>query len=175
MVRGRAAAGVDTDSVADDAVIIGVTGIVVSGVIGPAVAASMARRGRSREFHREQAAARRNQLRALLDEAASLLASGPTHLRVLQGPKPDSDDLQRARSWLLLVFPIGQRLRLWLPANHPVVEGYENVRRQLVSAAESGRSADRSVLDDFEQERSRFLEVCRETLLSPVPERGPAL
>ena len=160
----------------DSAVVIGVTGIIVSGVVGPTVAAWMSRRTRSREFHREQAAHRRDELRTLLDEAAGLLASGPTNLRVLSQARPDPDVLGAARTWLSQVFPISQRLQLWLPHDHAVVAAYERVREQLVAAAEAGPTAARdALLERFEQERRQFLDVSREILLSPIPETGSPL
>jgi hypothetical protein len=161
---------------ADSTVVLGVTGIVVSGVVGPTVASWMARRARTREFHREQVAERRDELRSMLDEAASLLASAATNLRVLHQSRPDPDDLQRARAWQSHVFPIGQRLQLWLPADHAVVEAYDRVRQQLLAAAESGQPMlDDALLERFEHERARFLDASRQTLLSPLPESGTAL
>lgn len=160
---------------ADSAVVVGVTGIVVSGVIGPTVAAVLARRSRTREFHREQVATRRNELRKLLDEAASLLASGPTHVRVLH-EQTAGPDHERARAWLSQVFPIGQRLQLWLPADHAVVVSYERVRERLVEAAQAGPppAAD-VILDQFEQERTAILDRARDALLSSIPEAGAGL
>jgi hypothetical protein len=156
---------------ADNAVVVGVTGIVVSGVVGPSVAALLARRARSREFRREQVAQRRDELRKLLDEAAGLLASGPTNLRVMHEQRGDPQDLERARAWLSNVFPIGQRLQLWLPGNHAVVVAYERVREQLVAAAQAGvAGSGEALLERFESERRIFLDVSRETLLSPIPE-----
>lgn len=160
---------------ADSAVIVGVTGIVVSGVVGPAVAAVLARRTRTREFHREQVAARRDELRKLLDEAASLLASGPTNVRILH-EQIDGAEFEHARGWLSQVFPIGQRLQLWLPADHPVVTSYERVRERLVEAAAAGpEPAAEEILDQFESERSTFLDRSRDALLGPIPERGVGL
>lgn len=160
---------------ADNAVIVGVTGIIVSGVVGPSVAAVLARRSRSREFHREQVAARRTELRKLLDEAASLLASGPTNVRILHEQTAGAE-LERARAWLSQVFPIGQRLQLWLPADHAVVISYERVRERLVEAAQAGPAPTADViLDQFESERAAFLERARAALLSPIPEAGAGL
>lgn len=160
---------------ADSAVVVGVTGIIVSGVVGPGVAAVLARRARTREFHREQVAARRGELRKLLDEAASLLASGPTNVRILHQQSAGAE-LERARAWLSQVFPIGQRLQLWLPAHHPVVTSYERVRERLVEAAEAGPvAAGDVVLDQFEHERTAFLDRSRDALLSPIPEAGAGL
>lgn len=160
---------------ADSAVIVGVTGIVVSGVVGPAVAAVLARRTRTREFHREQVAARRDELRKLLDEAASLLARGPTNVRVLH-EQTEGVELERARGWLSQVFPIGQRLQLWLPADHPVVGAYERVRERLVEAAEAGPApAAEAILVQFESERRIFLDQARDALLGPIPENGVGL
>jgi hypothetical protein len=163
----------DTELVVDDAVVLGVTGIVVSGVVGPGVAAWLARRAESGAFHREQVAGRRDELRTVLDEAAGLLASGPTNVRALQENKEDSDDLKRARTWLSEVYPIGQRLQLWLPADHAVVGAYERVRQSLVDMMEAGSAVSAELLlTKFEQERKLFLDASRETLLSPIPESG---
>lgn len=160
---------------ADNTVIVGVTGIVVSGVVGPAVAAVLARRTRTREFHREQVAARRDELRKLLDEAASLLASGPTNVRILH-ERTAGAELDRARGWLSQVFPIGQRLQLWLSADHPVITAYERVRERLVDAAEAGPApATEAILDQFELERKTFLDRARDALLGPIPEEGVGL
>lgn len=160
---------------ADNAVIVGVTGIIVSGVVGPSIAALLARRSRTREFHREQVAARRGELRQLLDEAASLLASGPTNVRILHEQQAGAE-VEHARAWLSQVFPIGQRLQLWLPADHPVVTSYERVRERLVDAAGAGAApgSDR-ILDQFEQDRASFLDHARDALLSPIPEAGAGL
>lgn len=158
---------------ADSTVVLGVTGIVVSGVVGPTVASWLARSARTREFHREQVADRRDELRELLDEAASLLASGPTNLRTLHDARPDAEDLQQVRSWLSQVFPIGQRLQLWLPADHAVVVAYEQVREHLVAAAGAGTADSKdSMIEPFEQARRSFLDLSRQTLLSPIPEKG---
>lgn len=115
---------------------------------------------------------RRNELRELLDEAASLLASGPTNLRILRNAQPEAEDLQRARSWLSQVFPIRQRLQLWLPADHAVVVAYEQVREHLVAAAEAETAdSEDSMIEPFEQAHRQFLDVSRKTLLSPIPEK----
>lgn len=160
---------------ANNAVMVGVTGIVVSGVVGPTVAAWFARRSRSREFHREQVAARRNELRKLLDEAASLLASGPMNLRILHEQQAGTE-VEDARIWLSQVFPIGQRLQLWLPANHPVITSYECVREQLVEAARVGAAPGSELIYElFEQDRTAFLDHAREALLRPIPETGAGL
>jgi hypothetical protein len=104
------------------------------------------------------------------------LASGPTNLRVLRQSPPDPDDIQQARSWLSEVFPIGQRLQLWLPGDHEVVVACERVRGQLVAAAEAGETASgAALLERFEHERRRFLDLSRETLLRTIPETGAAL
>jgi hypothetical protein len=162
----------DTGPMANSTVVLGVTGIVVSGVIGPAVASAMARRARTKEFHRDQVAERRNELRTVLDQAATLLAAGPTNLRLLREPGADPEDTRRARAWVSEVFPISQRLQLWLPADHPVVAAYDSVRQQLIQAAQAGPESEDSVLEAYERARDRFLDVSRQTLLSPAPDSG---
>jgi hypothetical protein len=159
----------------DNTVIVAVTGIVVSGLVGPSVAAWLAHRARSLEFHREQVAVRRDELRKVLDEAASLLASGPTNVRVLHEQR-SGGELDRAREWLTQVFPIEQRLQLWLPAAHPIVTSYERVRERLAEATEAGAAPGAgAILEQFEQDRTAFLDHAREALLSPIPEAGAGL
>ena len=105
-----------------------------------------------------------------------LLASGPTNLRILRGQGTNTVDLERARSWLSQVFPIGQRLQLWLPSDHQVVVAYERVRERLLAAAEDDSTATGAVqIEQFEEDRRTFLDVSRATLLSPIPETGAGL
>jgi hypothetical protein len=154
---------------ADSTLIVGVTGIVVSGIVGPGIAAWFSQRSQIRGFNRGQAAGRRDALRILLDDAAVLLATGATNLRILQEGHGDPIQLQGANEWMTQVFPIGQRLQLWLPHDDPVVVAYEKVRHQLVTAGESGRGeASEQSLVQFEEDRREFLDVARAKLLEPI-------
>ncbi|MGH9170826.1 MAG: hypothetical protein ACRD0Z_08135 [Acidimicrobiales bacterium] len=151
-----------------DAVTLGVTGIVVSGVIGPAVAAWLSRRAELSRFRREQVVYQRNQLKALLDEAAVLLAKGPTNLRLLREAALDSPERGHANEWLGEVFPIGQRLQLWLPSDHVAVQVYDRVREALVTTAESADPvAIGTALAQFDELRGEFLDEARSLLLTP--------
>lgn len=152
----------DTGGVSD-AVVLGITGIVVSGVVGPAVAAWLARRAELGRFDRDQVSHRREQVRALLDEAAVLLASGPTNLRVLREAPAGSSEKDHASDWLRQVFPIGQRLQLWLPGDHPAICSYEEVREALVQAVEASTLESEGALSRFEGLREQFLEEARRT------------
>jgi hypothetical protein len=60
------------------AVALGITGIVVSGVAGPAVSAWFNRRGDQLRFASNQFQRRREDLRAIVDEGAVLLGAGET-------------------------------------------------------------------------------------------------
>ena len=149
--------------------IIGVTGIVVSGIVGPAAAARFARQAQTRDFGRAQAAGRRDALRLLLDQAAVLLASGATNLRMLQEKGADPDQLRAAKEWQMQIFPIGQRLQLWLPHDDPVVIAYERVRERLIEAGKVGHGHDpEQQLQQFEAARREFLELARKKLLEPI-------
>ncbi len=159
-----------------DAVILGLTGIVVSGVIGPAVAAWLTHRAELNRFRRDQVVYRRDQLKALLEDAAVLSAKGPTNLRVLQATALDSPEHRDASEWLREVFPIGQRLQLWLPGDHAAIQVYDSVREALVTAA---KTADLSALDAaltrFDALRSDFLDEARSLLLTPYSAKGDVL
>lgn len=153
--------------------IASLAGIVVSGVVGPQITVWATRRWDRRKFLRDQAAARRDQLRDLLDQAASLLGSGLTNLRLLRqaqavGAAP-SEDL---RAWRSQVFPLGQRLRLYLPEDDPVVVAYERVRQHLAAAvASADGQVDDEALDRFEAARDQFLELAHRHLMQPLPEK----
>jgi len=67
--------------VANTTLIVSITGIAVSGVVGPSTTAWAARRAARSQFLRDRAADRRNELRSLLDQAASVLGLGATRLR----------------------------------------------------------------------------------------------
>ena len=104
----------------DKTLIISVTAIIVSGVVGPSATAWAARRAARKQFIRDQAARRRGELRDLLDDAAGILGVGPIRLRqtweVQQAGETLTDEL---RAWPDQVYVLGQRLRLRLGAQDP--------------------------------------------------------
>jgi hypothetical protein len=157
----------DAMSVFNAALITSIAGILVSGVVGPQFTSWSTRRANSKQFNRDQNARRRNDLRALLDEAALLLASGATNLRHLREANPDPE----LANWLSQIFPLGQRLRLRLPKDHQIVRAYAEVTDALATAADSNIQA---VVADFETKRDRFLDVARQTLNTEIPEDGDA-
>jgi hypothetical protein len=154
--------------------IVGVVGIIVSGVLGPSIATLLSRRNARQQFKRELIVGRREDLTRLLDEAAKLLGVSGSNLRRGRearaagvGPPSDVEEWERA------VFPLGQRLRLHLPAEHSVVAAYEQVREMLTMLAEAGgdEAAYTRTWEQFEQARSRFLEAARVALQAPVDEQ----
>jgi hypothetical protein len=165
----------DTGAVSD-AVVLGVTGIVVSGVVGPGVAAWLSRRAELSRFRRDEVVRRRDELRDVLDEAAVLLAKGPTNLRLLREAAADSKEHDAASEWLRGVFPIGQRLQLWLPSDHGVVRAYDRVREALVTTVEDpdGDVSDEAV-GQFDDLRRKFLDEARGILLAPIASQGGTL
>ena len=154
--------------------IVGVVGIIVSGVLGPAATAALSRGSAQRQFKRDLIRARRDDLRDLLDEAALVLGAGATNLRLLREakekkmlPAPALD------AWAKSVFPLGQRLRLRLPNNHPVVAAYDAVRDRL-AAAQADIDSETPVdpaLDRYEESRAAFLEAARRAVQAPIDER----
>ena len=97
---------------ANTTLVVSVTGIVVSGVVGPTVTSWAARRAARKQFVRDQAAKRREELHALLDEAASVLGLGPTRLRQTRELQRASAELpEDLRLWPEQVYVIGHQLR----------------------------------------------------------------
>lgn len=153
-----------------DASLIAIAGIVVSGVVGPQLTAWATRNANRKQFNRDQNARRRDDLRALLDEAAVLLASGATNLRhAREGGGAERATASGAAGWASEVFPLGQRLRLRLPEDHQVVKAYDEARTTLVTLANSGDEAD---VAPFEAKRAQFLDLARQTLDQEIPEDG---
>jgi hypothetical protein len=143
-----------------------ITGIVVSGVAGPAVASWTSRRASRQQFGRQVALERRDELRSLLDQAAELLSVGATNIRLAEeadrAGRPAPDEVSE---WAGKIHVLEQRLLLRLPTAHRVVARYSEVRETLVALGTSNAS-----VDEFETARSSFLETARETLGEPVSE-----
>jgi len=106
-------------------------------------------------------------LRALLDEAAVLLASGATNLRHLR--ENDQQKSAELSNWLSQVFPLGQRLRLRLREDNQVVRSYDDVREALVKAGETDIEI---AISEFETKRRHFLDLARKELSKEIPEDG---
>src|SRR4051812_27338254 len=101
------------------AALLGVTGIVVSGVVGPLVATWASKRGDIQRFERDQLQRRREDLRTLVDEAAVLLGAGETNLRLAhEAASKSNPEPADVREWAGKVHLLGQRLLLRLSSTH---------------------------------------------------------
>lgn len=167
--------GADTAGVANTTLVVSVTGIVVSGVVGPTVTSWAARRAARKQFVRDQAARRREELLALLDEAASVLGLGPTRLRQTRELQRASAELpEELRLWPEQVYVIGQRLRLRLGGADPVVRAYDTVRERLIEAGQLAMQDEQqheNAVLRFEAGRGEFLTSARAKLDAPIPEK----
>jgi hypothetical protein len=153
--------------------IVGVVGIVFSGFVGPSVVAFFtARRERSKD-KRALIVARRDDLRTLVDEAARVLGGAVSALRpLLAAELAGKEAPKEPRDFLSALVPLGQRLRLRLPATHPVVEAYDATRDKLLALAGATDSQDAfdAAITEFETARQVFLDEARKVLQSPVDE-----
>jgi hypothetical protein len=153
-----------------------ITGIAVSGVVGPSTTAWATRRANRSQFVRDREAAKRDDLRDLFDEAAKVLGVGPIRLREIWEQDADEDVVKRARAWPDEVFVVGQRLQLRLGAGSPVANAYETVREGLRAAAKisPGDTPEHdAALDRFEADRSMFLAAALAKLDEPIPDKEP--
>jgi hypothetical protein len=160
---------------ADTTLIASVTGIVVSGVVGPSATAFASRRAARKQFNRDEAARRRDELRSVLDEAAALLGLGPTRLRqTREAERAHAPLLEELRLWPEQVYVIGQRLRLRLGADDAIVIAFEAVREALVETAELTGDPDEAryekAVAHFEAAREQLLEAARARLDAVVPD-----
>lgn len=150
--------------------ITSIVGIVVSGVVGPQITVWATRRWDRRKFERDQRASRRDHLRVLLDQAAMLLGTGRTNLRLLrEAASANAAAAEDAQAWHSQVFPLGQRLRLYLAGDDPIIHAYEVVRERLIEAA-SSPVEDEETLRTFETARDAFLDEARTRLTASIDE-----
>jgi len=149
------------------AVTLGVTGIVVSGIAGPAVSSWFNRRGDQQRFARDQLQRRRDDLRAIFDEGAALLGAGETNLRLAhEAASQGVGELVAVREWAGRVHLLGQRLLLRLSEDDPVVVAYEAVRGALIAVGETYGDDVRyqPAVASFENKRGDFLDKARTSL-----------
>ena len=149
------------------AVTLGITGIVVSGIVGPAASAWFSRRADRQRFAHDDQQRRRDDLRGIVDEAAELLGAGQTNLRLaFEAVSRGAPEPAEVRDWASRVHLLAQRLLLRLPASDPVIVAYESVRRALLQVGETYASPERQAdaVAGFEAARGEFLEKARQAL-----------
>jgi hypothetical protein len=151
--------------------IASITGIAVSGVVGPWINGWVSRRANRQQFEQDRAGKNRDDLARLVDEAAELFASGATNLRLAAdaaraGTRPPPE----VEEWTGRVFPLEQRLRLRVRADDPIVVGYAEVRQRLLDVARSAAdpAAANEAIATFEAERDRYLDAARGSLEAPI-------
>jgi hypothetical protein len=154
-------------------VVVAVVGIVVSGLLGPTITSLWTARRDRQKDHRALVVARREDLRDLIDDVATVLGGAVVNLRPLlaaeqQGQTPPKGPAD----FLGTLVPLGQRLRLRLPEDHPVIGSYDAVRGKLLalSKATDSQAAFDAAVEDFETARAKFLDKGRAALQAPVSE-----
>jgi len=151
--------------------LVGVVGVLVSGLVGPSVAAAWtSRRERDRD-HRTLVATRRDDLLEVIDEAAKLLAGAiPNVKRLMAATAKDQELPEGPRDLLSQMVPLSQRLQLRLPADHAVIETFEAAREALIKVSKSDSSQDDfdRAADAFEDRRADFLDACRGALQEKI-------
>lgn len=150
-----------------NAAILGVTGIVVSGVVGPLIAFWAARNGDRRRYTLDARQRQHEDLQKVVDEGAVLLGAGQTNLRLAHEAASAGKDVPaEVKEWSSAVHLLGQRLLLRLPANDPIVASYEAVRGALLTLGHVYGNDERyeEAADDFESRRDSFLTEARDNL-----------
>jgi hypothetical protein len=154
-----------------ETLLVGVVGIFVSGLVGPSITAAWTNRRERTRDHHTTVTDRRDDLRTVVDEAAKVLATAVSSLRPLLAAREQGRELPPGPSDLLgSLVPLGQRLRLRLPAKHSVVVEFEAAREKLLglSRATDTQANFNRAAEDFEAHREAFLNASRKALHSPI-------
>jgi hypothetical protein len=153
----------------DSALIASVTGIIVAGVVGPAMSGWATRRADALRFKRELSGKRRDDLRAVVDEAATLLAVGATNLRQIRearaAHREEPDDV---RDWASNVHALQHRLLIRVAPSDQVATAYNDVRDALIGLDRPDGVALEEAVRDFEQKRLAFLAAARASLEAEI-------
>lgn len=148
---------------------VAITGFIVTGVLGPWITGVFTRKADRSHFARDLAGKRRDELVALLDDAAILLAPAATNLREIAELENATDALT---TWLSQIHTMRQRLRLRLREDDPVVISYDSVHDQMVELLNHapGSSAWNTQREVVERGRKDFLSRARDATAAPVKE-----
>jgi hypothetical protein len=155
--------------------IVGVVGILVSGLVGPSIAAHWTTQREREKDARAHLLAQRDDLRGVVDEAAKALGGAVARVRpALEAQLKGQPLPQEPRDFLAELFTVGQRLRLRAPATDPIVQSYDAAREQLIEVSRATGS--KTTFDDaarvFDSQRTAFLDQAREALDVPIPDKG---
>lgn len=145
-------------------------GIAVSGVVGPAATAWATRRANRQQFERDQRAKRRDDFRALVDDAAKLLGAGVTNLRLSRDAKSaGQDEPAEVEEWATHVHLLKQRLLLRRTAADKVMTSYAEVLEALEAVGSAGHERDyEAAVSVYEERMDTFLSTARSSLDRPV-------
>lgn len=146
-----------------DALVLEMTGIFVSGVIGPVFVSFAVRRAEHVKWFYEAAERSRDELHALVEEGAKLVAEGSVAIRrAAEAHDRHEAEPPEVGEWVNRMYILGQRLQLRLTPDDPVVTSLEGVTKALSRIAETdGTVAART---DFAAAQRHFLEVSRAAL-----------
>ena len=150
--------------------VVAIVGIVISGLIGPAATAWATRRANSQQFDRDQKARRRDDLRTLVDEAAKLLGSGVTNLRLGREAKAaGSEEPDDVKEWGSQVHLLKQRLLLRRSSADRLILSFDGVLDSLekVASADSDDQYEGAVTS-YTTHMNAFLGAARSALDAPV-------
>jgi hypothetical protein len=151
--------------------IVGITGIVVSGLVGPSVAAAWIAQREKRRDHFALVDSRRVDLREVIDDSAKLLGGAVPRVRQLVAAEEKGEELPAGPADLLSeLVPLGQRLQLRLPRNHEVVRFYDDACAGLRDLAKERSSQERfeEAAKKFEAQREVFLNAGRKAIQAPI-------
>jgi hypothetical protein len=150
-------------------VVVSAVGIIVSGVVGPTISGWAGRRADAQRFQRDQASKRRDDLRAVVDDAARLLALGGTNVRLIREARlAHSVEPDEVREWASSVHVLQERILLRVASTDDIAKTYRAVRESLIALDAEHPTELARAIDQFETRRDAFLAAARKALDATV-------
>jgi hypothetical protein len=148
-----------------DTLVLEVTGIVVSGVVGPVVVTMAVTHGEHRHLEEQEAERDRDDLLRVLEEIAQLLGSAILDLE-RAGTEARTAAMLPLAELSSRLYPLQQRLLLRLRHDDVIAERLNRVMDVLRESEDAGAdtAGDVALLKRFDAARQEFLDIARTEL-----------
>jgi hypothetical protein len=150
--------------------VVGVVGILVSGVVGPSVAAWFTARRERAKDERAYRVAQRDDLRAVVDESAKALVTAASQVRQARKAQAEGKEMPReVKESLASLAVFRQRLLLRVDDDDGVIRAFERARTCVGKLAAARTQPEfEEIADQLDAARTEYLAAARRTLRASI-------